>query len=736
MTGPTFGSFRVNSIGCRAAIGLVVKIWRPFRSERSPIQQIVLSQGTTRSRALIVALQSLHFRSESLPKHDPCESLARGSALLLGRCLLLAVIYYLMVVAGLRLRLSTSSLALLWPSNALLTATLVLSPKRHWWLYLVAVIPAHFAGSRPYHVGFWWMVYQVALNSTLAAACAVILRRFRPEILHFAKLREVLVFITVSIVVTGGVSMLAIYPIVMLAPLNILAAHGWSKDFGTIWAGRWITNTASLIAFVPTILVCVAGRSEWRRDLFSRRIAEAVLLAASLVTLTFLVYGHVWIKGETQPAAYLIPLPILLWAAVRLGPAGACLSVTAFVCVSSWCAYLGEGPFLRSLSVDRVTVLQACWMLVSIPVLCLAAVVQEQKAAALASVENEEKFRYLFTESPIGIALASLDGTVLFANPALCSMLGYAEQEMIGKNRSEFLVTNNEENEPVQFQAVQAGTIRHYQREAQVRRKDGAWMWGRFSVSALRSSAQKKLVLVSVEDITEKRAALEDLKRTHRELQQLTPQLISAQEEERRRISRELHDDIGQRLALLRIEMDMFGQKLSEKKSERAEFQRLLGELDELVVDVHNMSHQLHSSKLELLGLGEALTEICRQFASQCHIAINVNANPLAQRLPKDVSLCLYRVAQEALTNAVKHSKSSRVDVSLASAEGILRMRVKDYGVGFDPAVRGTGLGLVTMQERLRMIGGVLRFYSVPGQGTEIKAEVRIDQAGQSTKAA
>jgi PAS domain S-box-containing protein len=683
-----------------------------------------------------VALQSLHFRSESLPKYDPRASVAHRSVLLLGRCLLLAVIYYLMVVVGLRLRLSTSTLALLWPSNALLTATLVLSQRRHWWLYLIAVIPAHFAGLRHFHVGFWWIAYQVVSNSALAAACAVILRRFRPEVLHFAKLREVLVFITVSIVVTGGVSMIAIYPIVTLTPLNILVAHGWSKDFGAIWAGRWITNTASLIAFVPTILVCIAGSSEWRRNFLSRRVAEAVLLAASLITLTFLVYGHVWMKSETQPAVYLIPLPILLWAAVRLGPAGACLSVTAFVCVSSWCAYLGEGPFLRSFSVDRVTVLQACWMLVSVPVLCLAAVVQEQKAATLASVENEEKFRSLFTESPIGIALASLDGTILFVNPALCSMLGHVEQEMIGKNRSELLVTKNEEREPAQFQAVQAGTIRHYQREGQVRRKDGALMWGRFSVSTLRSSGQRKFVLVTVEDITEKRAALEDLKRTHQELQQLTPQLISAQEEERRRISRELHDDIGQRLALLRIEMDMFGQKLPEQESGRVEFQRLLGELDELVVDVHNMSHQLHSSKLELLGLGEALTEICRQVASQCHIAINVNADPLIQRLPKDVSLCLYRVAQEALTNAVKHSKSLRVDVSLTSAEGVLQMRVKDYGVGFDPSVRGSGLGLVTMQERLRMIGGVLRFHSFPGEGTEIKAEVSIEHAGQSIKIA
>lgn len=691
------------------------------------------------SRSPVVYAPSFHPRADGLPMHDRRLTLGRRSALLLFRCLLLAVLYYLMVVVAMRLRLSTSTLALVWPSNALLVATLVLSRRRHWWVYLIAVIPAHIAGLRPYHVDAFWIAYQVLSNSALAVSCALILEKFKPEVLHFAKLKEVLVFLSVSIVVTGAVALILIYPIVRFAPPKTLAAHGWSKDFGAVFAGRWITNIASLIAFVPTILVCVAGRGTWRRSLLSRRGAEAIFLEVSLITLTFLVYGQVLIKGHTQPAMYLIPLPLLLWAAFRFGPTGACVSLTAFVCVSSWCAYLGEGPFLRSISVDRVTVLQMGWMLVCVPVLCLAAVVEEHKAATQASVESEEKFRYLFNEAPIGIVIGNLEGTILFVNPALCSMLGYAEQEMTGRNRSEFLIRDHGKEEALQFRAMQAGTIKNYQLEREVLRKDGSRMWGRFSVSMLTSSEKNLLVLVTIEDVTSKRAALEDLKRTHKELQQLTPQLISAQEEERRRISRELHDDVGQRLALLRIEMDILGQKLARQQaaqSEQSEFKRLLGELDELVVDVHNMSHRLHSSKLELLGLHEALTEICRQFASQKHIIIDVNAEPMSRRLPQDVSLCFYRVAQEALTNAVKHSNSSRVEVSLTDAGGVLRMRIKDFGIGFDPTVRGAGLGLVTMQERLRMIGGVARFHSVPGEGTEVEAEVRIGDAGSSAKVA
>jgi len=105
-------------------------------------------------------------------------------ALLLARSVLLAIVYYLMVVAAMRLRFYPSTLALLFPSNALLVAVLVLSPKRHWLLYLLAVVPAHFAASHPYHVDPGWMAYQVASNSVLGVACALILQRFKPEVLH------------------------------------------------------------------------------------------------------------------------------------------------------------------------------------------------------------------------------------------------------------------------------------------------------------------------------------------------------------------------------------------------------------------------------------------------------------------------------------------------------------------------------------------------------------------------
>lgn len=660
----------------------------------------------------------------------------RGWTRFLARTILVVLLYYLLVVLSLKLRLSTSTLALLWPSNALLVATLALSSRRHWWIYLAAVIPAHVVALSAYHPGPLWEMYQITANSVLAITCAALLQHFAVQELHFETLKTVLIFIAIAIVVPGVIGFAAIYPVIKFMPSAVLYAHGWSKDVNAIWLGRWITNSASFIVFLPTMLVCVAyGRSMFRGSSW-KRVVEGLLLGVSLATVSYQVYGHVYANTDVPPTVFLIPLPFLLWAAVRFGPIGACLSITALVCISSWCAYLGAGPFLRSISIDRVTVLQMLWIMISVPVLCLAAATRERKVAVAASLDSEERFRHLFNAVPIGIALEDLDGKLLFANPALASMLGYTQEELTNMHCTQFADAEDEEEDWKSFQKMLSGAIRSYQLEKRYRRKDGARIWGRLNVTLLNSVGKPIRVLATVEDITEKRAALQELTLAHSELQQLTPRLISAQEEEKRRIARELHDDLGQRLSVLVMKLSVVEQSIPVARArEHAEIRKLMGELDELVTDVHNMSHHLHSSVLERLGLRTALRQVCRQLTTP-DITINLSESDVPHTLPEHVSLCFYRVAQEALANAVKHSGTSRIDVSLGYSRHVLSMRIRDFGIGFDPMIRASGLGLVTMHERLKMIGGVFRINSIPGGGTEVEAEARIDDAGRTFEAA
>jgi|GEM_PF-1796294 len=646
--------------------------------------------------------------------------------LLTARSIALALLYYVMVVISLKLHLSTSTLSLIWPSNALLVAALTLSERRHWWMYLLAVIPAHIAAMHAYHPGFWWITYQIVFNSLLAVVCALVLQRFRPEILHFETLKEVLIFLAVSIIAPGGIALLAVYPTAKLAPNAALLAHGWSRDASSVLTGRWITNSASIMVFVPAMLMCMTRGRAWIRNLSLLHVLEASLLTILLFTVSLQIYGHVYVAGDVHPMAYLIPVPLLLWAAVRFGPAGAALSITVLVCVSSWCVYVGEGPFLSSISVDHVTFLQLFWITVAAPVFSLAAVVQELKIAARDSLKSDARFRYLLTHAPIGIALEDMDGRLLFANPALSSMLGYTPEELTSMNCSQFADPEDEQEDWEQFQAMRNGIIQRYQIEKRYRRKDGDRIWGRLNVSILRSATQS-IVFATVEDITEKRAALEELKSTHAKLEQLTPHLLAVQEEERLRISRELHDDFGQRMALLIAELNTMGSAMPRDKVWSPQLHKLTGDLEEIVTDLHNMSHRLHSWRLEILGLVPALNDLCGQFASKHHIAVQLTADQLPE-LSSEVSLCLFRVAQEAFTNAVKHSGSPRVDVYLIMDGRKLRLRIRDFGIGFNPAVHRSGLGLISIQERLRMIGGTVRFNPVTG-GTELEAEVPLEPA-------
>ena len=138
---------------------------------------------------------------------------------------------------------------------------------------------------------------------------------------------------------------------------------------------------------------------------------------------------------------------------------------------------------------------------------------------------------------------------------------------------------------------------------------------------------------------------------------------------------------------------------------------------------MREVARQLHSTILQHLGLPNGLKGLCRTFSQQYQITVDLDAEPV-ENLGDDISLCLYRVTQEALNNAVTHGRAKNITVSLARDAGLLCLRIKDAGIGFEPAVRPEGLGLVSMQERLRMVGGKLAVRSSPSQGTVVEAVV------------
>jgi signal transduction histidine kinase len=224
------------------------------------------------------------------------------------------------------------------------------------------------------------------------------------------------------------------------------------------------------------------------------------------------------------------------------------------------------------------------------------------------------------------------------------------------------------------------------------------------------------------------RRAMGSLRESRRELQLLSGRLLEAQEVERRRIARELHDDLNQSLALLSLELELLAQDPPTSAAEVADrMQELSARVKELSSAVHDLSHQLHPSRLEQLGLVTALDELCKEVAHGHDLDVKFTHHPEPGPIPPDAALCLYRIVQEALGNVVKHSGSHHALVELSGAVGSIRLRVTDDGVGFEPGtVAGSGLGLVSMRERLHLVGGQIAIDSRPAGGTRIDVRVPV----------
>jgi PAS domain S-box-containing protein len=255
--------------------------------------------------------------------------------------------------------------------------------------------------------------------------------------------------------------------------------------------------------------------------------------------------------------------------------------------------------------------------------------------------------------------------------------------------------------------------------------RDGSirWMLGKGELLLKEGESGAKIAGVTL-DVSE-------LKRTQLELQELAKRLMEAQEEERRRISRELHDDIGQRVSLLAIELDLVRQLLEGQEHLRDRVERAQAATGELGTDLHQLSHALHSSKLQYLGLPAALRELCTRIAERHSLTVQLDCEEHRLALPEEDALALFRVAQEALNNVVRHSRASKVKVALTQVPNEVRLMVCDNGTGFDPARKTSGIGVIGMRERLRAIGGEFQIISAPQGGTEVHAKVTMPLPAQ-----
>jgi PAS domain S-box-containing protein len=371
---------------------------------------------------------------------------------------------------------------------------------------------------------------------------------------------------------------------------------------------------------------------------------------------------------------------------------------------------------------DRRYIIVATVLMVAQSLLIIGLLWQrERKRRAEAGLrESEKRFRVMADTTPALVWMCDAQGKITYLNERRIAFTGPDSKAGYGDTWAAYIHPDDLKN-VLDTVSEALKTQQPFSREYRIRRSDGVYRW-MFDVASPRVNGDGSFggFIGSAIDTTDQKLA-------QQALENVSGQLIEAQERERSRIARDLHDDICQRLALLSMELGQVN-RTSNGSPEvmKKSLEDIRKHCSEIAGDVQSLSHQLHSSKLDYLGIVAAVRGFCAELSKQHELNIEFSERNVPTDLPKDVSLCLFRIAQEALHNAAKYSGVKQLIVELSGVEGAVELVVSDAGAGFDleEAKKNRGLGLLSMQERIHLVHGTFSVESRPGHGTRIIAAV------------
>ena len=608
----------------------------------------------------------------------------------------------------------------LWPGNILLVSVLLLLPRKIWPIVIAAALTT-------------FTLYDLRIGMPIRSVV-------------FLQVSDAVEVLTAALGLSysfngvpqlNSVKALTRYSFfaVVLAPFlgaffGALATHG---EYWRSWRIAFLSEALGYLTLMPAILGWVSKGSAWARESLANYL-EALALLGGLAVFGYFSFVSPW----TMLAPALTIVPFLLWAALRFGSTGVSTVMVAVAFLAIWGAVHGEGPFTGPESLHNVPSLQLFLVFAAVPFMVLAVLVEEHKQSQRALSQSEDKLRLILDSTGEGIYGIDLEERCTFCNPACLRALGYERvDQLLGRNMHDLIHYARADGtlfpaeECRNLRAVRAGDGVHASDEV-LWRADGTCFPAELWSYPQRRGQEVVGAVVAFVDITERKLAEEAIAGVSRKV-------IEGQERERTRIARELHDDICQRLAVLAVELQQLQEKRLNLPAEvGSRMDELRKQTSEIATDVQSLSHELHSAKLQYLGLAAAVRGFCKEFGEQQHAEIDFNTHDLPGALPADLSLCLFRVLQEALHNSAKHSGVKYFEVRLWGMPGEIHLMVKDSGSGFDwnAAKEGQGLGLVSMQERVKLVNGTLSIASQPRRGATIHARVPLGSASGSGCAA
>ncbi len=346
--------------------------------------------------------------------------------------------------------------------------------------------------------------------------------------------------------------------------------------------------------------------------------------------------------------------------------------------------------------------------------------ITDRKHAENVIRESEQRFLLVANTAPVLIWMSGTNKLRNYFNRPWLEFTGRSLEAELGNGWADGV--HQEDSKRCLDTYSQASDRREpFRMEYRLRAQDGKYRW-LVDIGVPRFNPDGSFAghIGSCIDIT-------DRKCTEEALANMGRRLIEAHEEERTWIARELHDDVNQQIALLAIELERWSQHLPKSAVElRDHIHHARERLSDIAKDIQALSHRLHSSKLEYLGIVAAANSFCKELSGQQKVQVEFNSADMPRNVPKEISLCLFRVLQEALQNAVKHSGARHFHVDLRGTSGEICLTVSDPGVGFDwhGAMNRQGLGLISMRERLQLVNGEFSIDSDPGRGTTVCARV------------
>ena len=626
--------------------------------------------------------------------------------------LLVSVAYFIGAKIGFALTFQPHPVSTLWPPNSILLAALLLSPVRWWWFILAAAFPAHMLtqlnADIPLPMILCWFVSNCAEALIGASIFCYLTEQVR---LHSTY--HVGMFILVAVLGPFLSSFLD-------AAFVVLNRFG-NSGYWDVFRMRFFSNVLASLTLVPLIVTWKRGGIRSLKNAPTKQYIEAAFLTAGLLTVGLISFGSIETDPNTTPALLYLPLPFLLWASIRFGPRGssAALMVVSFFAI--WGAINGYGPFIGQSAERNALAVQFFLIVAAVTLLFLTAIVRERDDTSQrnrAILRANPDLVFLISNQGVYLDYHARDGNDLLVQPEL--FLGKNVRDVLPPQLADDVMqclektARTDEPQVLEYSLRIGDEDKHY--EARLIGMEG----------------DKTLTIVR--DVTDRQTASQALKdsqaklnQSHTQVRSLLGRLIDVQESERRRISRELHDDLSQKIATLSVGISRLKRRLPLTDAQLiAELDGLRENTNRLTNEIRRLSHQLHPAVLEHLGLVTALESYIGNFKDEEQIDVRLNADLGDERVPFQTSICIYRVAVEALRNVSRHSGAASASISLKKVAGSLELRVSDSGKGFDVETfrKDGGLGLVSIEERLRLLHGTCEIHSSPQKGTTLVARV------------